>query len=167
MSAKHAVLGLLLDRPAYQYELANRLQERLGPTWTINPGHLSQTIRKLEGEGLIERVESVPERRRDRHIFAITENGSEEFERWWFEEQGAGATLSRRPLLVKLTLAGPERLKAALEQIEAYELDCAARLKEVARQREEVPEGPQLRADHVLLRLGLRGDMFQLEGELG
>ena len=45
MSAKHAVLGWLAHRPAYPYELADRLQERLGPTWAINSGQLSQLIR--------------------------------------------------------------------------------------------------------------------------
>jgi DNA-binding PadR family transcriptional regulator len=165
MSAQHAVLGLLLDRPAYAYQLANRLEERLGPAWAINSGQLSATLQKLEGGGLVQEVDDPSENRKGRRIFAITKDGIDEFERWWSEEQ-RGNPLSRRPLLLKLALAGPERLKTSLRQIEAYELECAERLKEVASQHDAVPEGPQLRADHVLLKLGLRGDMFQLEGEL-
>lgn len=165
MSARHALLGLLLDRPAYPYDLGNRLEEQLGPTWALNPGQLSRAIARMRKEGLIIRVPA--EDRRGRKVVAITEKGIAEVERWWSEESQSGAPLFRRPLLVKLTLAGPEHLRATLRQIEAYELDCAERLKDIARRREAVPEGPQLRADHVLLRLGLRGDMFQLEGELG
>jgi DNA-binding PadR family transcriptional regulator len=167
MSAKHALLGLLLQRPAYPYELADRLQARLGPTWAINSGQLYQTINRMEEEGLSEHASSPEEAREDRHVYAITEPGFEEFERWWSEDSVGGARLSRRPLLVKITLAGPERLKDALEQIDAYERNCAERLKEFSGKREAVPEGGStVRADHVLLRLGLSADIFQLEGEL-
>jgi DNA-binding PadR family transcriptional regulator len=166
MSAKHALLGLLLNRPSYSYELADRLQARLGPAWGINSGQLSQTIRRLEQDGLIEPVDGPAEGRDDRHVFAITELGAEEFERW-FGDSEYRARLTRRPLLVKIALAGPERLKDALKQIDDYERDCAEQLKQLATQREEVPvEGLPVRADHVLLRLGLSADVFQLEGEL-
>jgi DNA-binding PadR family transcriptional regulator len=166
MSAKHALLGLLRHRSAYPYELADRLQSRLGPAWAINSGQLYQTVQRLEAEGLIERVDGPAESRDDRHIFAITELGSDEFERWFCSDTG-GARLSRRPLLAKITLAGPERLKDALNHIDAYELDCVQRLAELSRWREGVSvDGPQVRADHVLLRLGLSADIFHLESEL-
>jgi DNA-binding PadR family transcriptional regulator len=165
MSAKHALLGLLLDRPAYPYQLANRLQGRLGPTWQINSGQLYQTIDRMERDGLIERVDGAVDDQDDRHVFAITDSGVEEFERW-FGSAANGVRLSRRPLLVKITLAGPRRLKDALEQIDAYELECVLRLQELSRMRETNPEGPQVRADYVLLRLNLSADISQLEGEL-
>ncbi len=166
MSAKHALLGLLLDRSAYPYELANRLQHRLGPAWEINSGQLYQLVKRMEEDGLIERVQDVPRDRDDRHVFAITGEGVVEFERWF--DQAAGAVrLCRRPLLVKVTFAGPQRLREALAKIDSYELQCAERLNEIARLREELPgDGPLVRADHLLLRLNLSADIFQLEGEL-
>jgi DNA-binding PadR family transcriptional regulator len=166
MSAKHALLGLLLDRSAYPYELADRLQRRLGPAWAVNSGQLYQTVARLEQEGLIERVAGSGGTREDRHVFAITEAGVAEFERW-FEQTTGGARLSRRPLLVKITLAGAERQREVLRQIDLYELDCAQRLKELSSMREAIAlEKARLRADHVLLRLNLSADIFQLEGEL-
>ena len=166
MSAKHALLGLLLNRPAYPYELANRLQERLGPAWRINSGHLYQTIDRLERDGLIEPVDGPAGGRDDRNVYAITELGVEEFESW-FGETIDRARLSRRPLLAKITLAGPERLKAVLEQIDAYAVDCAEQLKELSKKREKVHvDSLPVRADHVLLRLGLSADIFQMRGEL-
>jgi DNA-binding PadR family transcriptional regulator len=167
MSAKHALLGLLAQRSAYPYELADRLQRRLGPAWAINSGQLYQTISRMEKDGLIKRVSGTVDGREDRHVFAITDSGEEEFERW-FEDTTTGARLSRRPLLVKITLAGPERLKDALRQIEAYELDRATRLKELSRARDSITavEGPNVREDQVLLRLNLSMDIYQLEGEL-
>jgi DNA-binding PadR family transcriptional regulator len=167
MSAKHALLGLLLHKPAYPYELANRLQARLGPAWAINSGQVYQTIKAMEKEGLIEPVDGPAGGRPARHIFAITESGGEEFERW-FETTTDGAQLTRRPLQVKITLGGPERLRDALEQIDAYERDCAARLKALSKTAEEqIPDdGLHVRADYVLLRLNLSADIIQLEGEL-
>jgi DNA-binding PadR family transcriptional regulator len=167
MSAKHALLGLLLDKPAYRYELGNRLQERLGPAWAINSGHLYQTIERLEKEGLIKHIDGTRQNRDDRHMFAITDDGAVEYERWFENDIGA-AQLLRRPLLVKITLAGPERLRDTLRQIDAYELDCVVRLREISRQQDEISIGSlRVRADHVLLRLGLSADISHLEAELG
>jgi len=166
MSAKHTLLGLLLQGPAYPYQLADRLQQLMGPAWRINSGHLYQTINRIEEEGLVEPVDAHRRASRNRHVVAITASGEEEFERWW-EEPTDKAQPSRRTLLAKITLAGPERLKDALTQIEAYELKHAARLKEFLRAREAISlGGPKVRADQVLLGLNLTAEIIQLEGEL-
>jgi DNA-binding PadR family transcriptional regulator len=167
MSAKHALLGLLRERPAYGYQLGERLQQRLGPAWAINSGHLYQTLKRMEQEGLIERVDDPERDRDDRHVFALTDSGDAEFQSW-FEQDGSGPQLPRRPLLLKITLAGPDRLEDALRQIDSYERDCAGRLKELSRAQDEIPdEDLRVRADHVLLRLGLSADISHLKAELG
>jgi DNA-binding PadR family transcriptional regulator len=166
MSAKHALLGLLLDHPAYPYQLADQMQQRLGPAWKVNSGQLYQTIKGLEKDGLIERVRGVSEDHDDRHVFQATERGVLEFERF-FDQTPEPVRLCRRPLLVKITFAGPRRLAEAQAKVDAYEAQCAKRLAETARQHEEISaEGPLLRADRLLLRLNLSADVFQLEGEL-
>ena len=167
MSAKHALLGLLRTKPAYPYELADRLQARLGPAFAINSGQLYQTIKRLELDGQIEPVDGHPGRQADRHVFAITPGGEEEWTRW-FESEPEGARLFRRPLMVKISLADPDHFTDALQQIEGYENDCIDRLNELlARWDEAVPvEGLGVRAEQVLLRLGLSGDVIQLRGEL-
>jgi DNA-binding PadR family transcriptional regulator len=167
VSAKHALLGLLLDRPAYRYQLGDRLQERLGPAWKINSGQLYQTIERLEADGLIERIDSATDDQHERHVFAVTTAGEDEFEHW-FEGSMSRTRLLRRPLLVKITLAGPERLKDTLQEIDDYEGECAASLRERLRLREAIPLGGlRVRADHELLRLNLSADIAQLEAELG
>jgi len=165
MSAKHALLGLLLHRPAYRYQLGERLQERLGPAWKINSGQLYQTVRRLAADGLIERIDSAPDDQDELHVYAITVPGVEEFESW-FDAAVSTARLSRRPLLVKITLAGPERLKDTLEEIDTYEHHCMGALEKHRRLREEIPVTAQVRADHELLRVNLSADIAQLEGEL-
>jgi DNA-binding PadR family transcriptional regulator len=164
MSAKHAVLGLLQQRAAYPYELGDRLQARLGPAWAINSGQLSQTMKGLEREGLIEQVDRG---RGDRNVFAITERGTRELERWWEEDEAPEIRLLRRSLLLKLALAGPDQLKDALGQIERYEGRCAERIKAIVETRDSVPlDGIQVRAEDMVLRMGLSGDIYQLEAEL-
>jgi DNA-binding PadR family transcriptional regulator len=166
MSAKHALLGLLLERPAYPYQLADQLKQRLGPAWKVNSGQLYQAVKALEKDGLIERVEAGDSDHEDRHVFGITEEGVCEFERF-FHQDSEAVRLCRRPLLVKITFAGSRKLDEALAKIEAYEYECAQQLTQIGRLREELSaDGPLLRADHLLLRLNLSADVFQLEGEL-
>lgn len=163
MSAKHALLGLLLDKPGYPYELGDRLQRRLGPGWSVNPGQLYQTIDRLQRDGLIEVAENVVGHD-NRNVYAITTDGLEEFERW-FDEMSGRARPARRPLLAKITLAGPERLQRALSQIDAYERDRAESLGELVRSRESITLSRK-RADEILLHLNLSYDIAQLEADL-
>jgi DNA-binding PadR family transcriptional regulator len=166
-ASKHALLGLLLDQPGYSYQLSDRLQQRLGPAWKVNRGQVHHEIKAMETEGLVERIESIPGARGDRHVFAITEEGATEFERWFDETPMKAVRLSRRPVLVKITFAGPRRLQEAMAQVDAYERGCAGQLNEIVSLREALPaEGPLVRADHLLLRLSLSADIFQMEGEL-
>jgi PadR family transcriptional regulator AphA len=173
MSAKHALLGFLIQRSSYPYELEHRLLQRLGPAYAVNSGQLSQTLKRMEEDGLIERVGvagAATQGPKERHVFKATPSGAEEFERWFAQETKV-TPLSRRALTVKLALAGPARLADALEQIVAYELKCAGRLTELSRLHDSVDESvtvadPRLRADHVLARLSLTADIYSLEAEL-
>jgi DNA-binding PadR family transcriptional regulator len=166
MAAKHVLLGLLLDRPAYPYQLADRMQQRLGPSWKVRSGPLYQAVKGLQRDGLIERVNKSPDGQDERHVYAITERGVEEFERWF--EQTPDTVRSSRPLLVKITFAGPDRLARAMSKVEDYERECAERLTALAAMCEALPgtEEDLLRADHLLLRLNLSSDIYALEGEL-
>jgi len=173
MSAKHVLLGFLLQRSSYPYELGDRLVQRLGPGWKVNSGQLSQELKRMEQDGLIEPLGGAGAETRgpkDRHVFKATASGAEEFERWFAEETKV-TSLSRRPLTAKLTLAGPARLGDALEQIAAYQLQCAQRLTELSRLHDSVDESvtvqdPRVRADHVLLRVNLSADIYALQAEL-
>lgn len=166
MSAKHALLGLLLNRPAYPYELSDRLPSRLGPAWRLNSGQVYGAIKAMERDGLVEEVDTVDGAHENRRVFAITALGVEEFERW-FAADTDGVKLSRRPLVVKIILAGPSRLEEALAHIDAYEQDCAETLNVITASRDELGwEAPILRADNVLLRLGMSVEVHELEGEL-
>ena len=167
VSAKHAVLGLLLEGPAYQYELRDRLKHRLGPAWEVNTGQLSRVVAELERDELIAPVAPVATRNRRRRFYCITERGMEELERW-LEEEDEGVKLPRRPLLVKLTLGGRQLLQDnALAMLDAYEADCTHMTEELNRLLAEIPpDGSLVRADRLLLRLNLSADVAHVQGEL-
>lgn len=166
MAARHALLGLLLDRPAYPYQLAAQLQQRLGPSWKVNSGQLYHAIERLEKAGLIERAPVSSPDHEGRNVFQITDAGIDEFERF-FSDCTDDARLARRPLLVKITFGGPERLPDALRKLDAYERKVTATLRQITCRLDELlAEGPTLRADAVLLRLSLSADVFSLEAEL-
>ena len=165
MSTRQAVLGLLLQRDAYGYEMEERLRSQLGPAWDLTSGHISGTMKALARDGLIEEINRATGGRGRRRVFAITESGAEEHERWW-ADRSVEARLSRRPILVKIALAGPDRLTDALAHIDAYERECAKKLNELSRARDDVPSDAPVRADHVSLRLGLSADIIELEGLL-
>jgi DNA-binding PadR family transcriptional regulator len=166
------LLGLLLDHPAYPYQMADRLEQRLGPSWQVDSGQLYKTVKLLERGGLIERVDAAAEKpgtdnRAERHVFSITQRGIEEFERW-FDQTRDPVRLPRRPLLAKITFAGPERLARTMSKLDDYERDCAERLSETTCMRDALSntEDELLRADHLLLRLNLSTDIYSLEVEL-
>lgn len=166
MSARHALLGLLLDRPAYPYQLVSQLAQRLGPAWKVNSGQVYNAMDSMERAGLIERAPEASRDHEGRHVYQVTEQGIAEFERF-FEEACDSARLPRRPLLVKITFGGPQRLPDALRRLDAYERKCAQTLKEISHQREELQTGgPAPHAHDLLLRLSLSADLFQLEAEV-
>ena len=167
MSTKHALLGLLLEGSSYPYQLADRLKERVGPAWAVSSGQVYNTIGQMEKEGLIEPVSSrLRGRDKRRRFVSITDSGEREFEDW-LEAISGVVKLHRRPELLKITLAGPERLSTALGQIDAYEQSCTRLLNEFRDARYLIPhQRTPVRADHVLLRLNLSVDISLLEGEL-
>jgi DNA-binding PadR family transcriptional regulator len=167
MSTKHALLGLLIEGSSYPYQLADRLKERVGPAWAVSSGQVYNTISQMEEEGLIEPVAGrVGGRDQRRRFVSITDSGEREFEDW-LEAVLVSVKLPRRPELLKITLAGPERLKTVLSQIDAYEESYTKRLNEVKEVRDLIPrQRRSVRADHFLLRLNLGFDISLLESEL-
>jgi DNA-binding PadR family transcriptional regulator len=166
MSTKHALLGLLLEGPSYPYQLADRLKERLGPAWALGSGQLYNTISQMEEEELIEPVAGGSGDQTRRRSVSITDSGEKEFEDW-LEAILVTVKLPRRQELLKITLAGPGRLKTVLNHIDAYEERYAKRLNEFKDVRSLIPHQPTLvRADHILLRLNLSFDISLMEGEL-
>jgi DNA-binding PadR family transcriptional regulator len=75
---KHAVLGLLVQRPGYPYEVAQRFRRDVGSAWELNTSHIYFLLNQLETEGLV----VARPRARDRNHYFPTADGRREFENW-------------------------------------------------------------------------------------
>jgi DNA-binding PadR family transcriptional regulator len=59
-----SLLALVLERPAHGYDLANRLADRLGASWSIVPKDIYRLLEGLEEDGLLSVSEEREEGRR-------------------------------------------------------------------------------------------------------
>jgi DNA-binding PadR family transcriptional regulator len=125
MSAKHAVLGLVIERPGYGYQLAQRLDERCG-AWGWEPSGVYDALSRLESE---EHVRAVREkgsgatgRGAPRKIYESTAQGVAFFEDWILKSSPPSPF--RQELDLKLLFSGPEFLSALIDQTWAQEQMC-------------------------------------------
>jgi DNA-binding PadR family transcriptional regulator len=171
MALKHAVLGLLLERPGYGYDLMQRLETRLGPAWQLNPSTVYAALDQLEKEELIvgrqpdeEEPETRMRRRVRRVVYEVTEPGKVAFEAWM-----ARPTVQLEPirgeLQLKVAAARPEDVPALLNSIDHAELltrmlweECSA--CEAAR---DLAAGPTAGLAHTAAVLRLEGELHWLE----
>jgi DNA-binding PadR family transcriptional regulator len=80
MSVKHALLGLLSERPKYGHQLRQEFEEKTGDVWPLNVGQVYTTLQRLERDGLVESDETDSEGPQKR--FRITDAGAEELTQW-------------------------------------------------------------------------------------
>jgi len=86
LTVKHALLGLLAQRPMHGYELNSAFEETVGTLWELNIGQIYNTLRLLERDGLVAFHSQEQEGRGPaRKKYAITEVGRQELARWLSE----------------------------------------------------------------------------------
>ncbi|HJQ01502.1 MAG TPA: PadR family transcriptional regulator [Jatrophihabitans sp.] len=93
MPIHHAVLALLTDGPSHGYQLKAEFERSVGPQWgTLNIGHLYQVLARLSDDGLVSSERQFQSARPDRVVYALTDEGAAELDRWLTEpsERQAG-----------------------------------------------------------------------------
>jgi DNA-binding PadR family transcriptional regulator len=128
MSVKHAVLGLLLERRSYGYELVQRLTNRVGPAWSLSPSAVYGALDQLEAAGAVQgqlreavgREGDRPSRRGGRVVYAPSLKGVEVFRRW-IESPSARREPLRSELQLKVAFARPEDVDVLLRTLEQEE----------------------------------------------
>jgi DNA-binding PadR family transcriptional regulator len=152
MSVKYAVLGLLVQRKGYGYDLVQRFEEQVGPAWQLNAGAIYVALDKLEQDGLVRPVASgdgEPLTRRrtvrgaPRVVYEPTETGAARFEEWMANSSSMSPL--REELHLKLALSSPRNLPRLVEMTVEQERVCLARLEEhvSSRSYEELLGSPQ------------------------
>jgi DNA-binding PadR family transcriptional regulator len=77
------VLGLLIERPTYAYDLAQRFERRYGDALQLsNIGHVYTALGALETRGLIEEIPGPREGRQPKPRYRSTETGRHAYREW-------------------------------------------------------------------------------------
>lgn len=79
MSLRHAVLGLLAEKPASGYDLKRRFERSMRHVWAATQSQVYTELGKLADDELIHMS---AEGARGRKVYAITQKGRDELMRW-------------------------------------------------------------------------------------
>ena len=87
MTVRHAVLGLLAQRPRHGYELRAAFEAVAGgaENWDLKPAQVYTTLARMEKSGLVSEQSIEQDGGPEKRIYAITPEGEETL-RTWFSE---------------------------------------------------------------------------------
>ncbi|QDQ20398.1 PadR family transcriptional regulator [Corynebacterium glutamicum] len=104
MSIKHALLVLMLDEPTSASQLQTKFEETMG-IWQLNIGQVTQTIQRLQRDGLAETAgTTISSNGRTVDTFQPTDLGRE-FVTEWFESPVTVTLSERDELVTKIAIA--------------------------------------------------------------
>ena len=158
-SVAWALLGLVIERPSYGYELAQRFRRIYGETLVLS-GHqrIYIALDALRVRSLIEEVSGEPPeasaRRRPRPRYRATPAGMSAYQDWLFnqmEEQRQRSRLFAR----QLAMLEPH---AALEVLDQYERECLLNNDE--------PQEPTTERQSVAVRLAEEEEQLGMQVRL-
>jgi DNA-binding PadR family transcriptional regulator len=127
-SFRGALLGLVLERPGHTYDLANRLGERLGRSWSVDTKDIYRLLGNLEAEELVvARPEKRSGRRQPLMIYHPTESTAAGLAEWM------ATLLPKEPMRIgiraKVAVAREEDARSLLLALREYERECLKLLK--------------------------------------
>lgn len=106
MSVRHAILGMLAQRPRHGYDLHAAFEALVGgvANWEVKPAQIYTTLTRLEESGLVACASDMGEGDEpDRRIYAITIQGVDALHEWF--TNGAAPDHQRDEFYVKLMVA--------------------------------------------------------------
>jgi DNA-binding PadR family transcriptional regulator len=142
MSAKHAILGLVIERPGYGYQLAQRLEQRFGSS-AFAPSGVYSALDQLSREEFVRAAGEMgvgPARRAaPRTIYEATSQGVDHFEAWILGSSPAPPL--RDELHMKIALCRPRNLPRLIDLVYGQELTCLGRLRDLEHNADGEPAG--------------------------
>ncbi|MER6508319.1 PadR family transcriptional regulator [Nonomuraea sp. NPDC001636] len=148
MSTGHVLLGFLAERPKHGYELKKEHDHRLAGAKPLAYGQVYATLQRLERDGLAEVAETQQEGGPERTLFAITDAGRAELERW-LNTVEPSAPYVAGPLFARVAVAGKAADGYLLRQREAH----LARMRELTAEKATGSPAQVLAADYALQHL--------------
>jgi len=104
MSVRHAVLGLLAQRPRHGYELRTAFQAVGGgeENWDVKPAQIYTTLSRLQQSGLVAEEGIEQDGGPEKRIYAITPAGRKALKEWF--DSGVALEPQRDEFFIKLML---------------------------------------------------------------
>jgi DNA-binding PadR family transcriptional regulator len=104
LPVRHAVLGLLTQRPRHGYELRAAFEALVGgeENWAVKPAQIYSTLTRLEKSGLVVEESVEQDAGPEKHVYAITPAGSQALQAWFAE--GTEREHQRDEFFIKLML---------------------------------------------------------------
>jgi DNA-binding PadR family transcriptional regulator len=156
-----ATLALIAERGGHGYELAHRLNRRLGPTWQVGAKQIYPILDELVRTGLATSVEEAnPDRpRQPRIVYRATDRASEVLQLWMRSPVAKEPT--RPDLIARIASATPADAAELTEALDEYERD----LQELLQANDQTNR--PISSWNTLLLSVVRGHTdAQLQGEL-
>jgi DNA-binding PadR family transcriptional regulator len=155
---KGALLALLVQGPSYGYELANRLERLLGPSWPILRPSLYRMLRALRAEGLIS-SESSGEMHSARIVYSATDLAEPALVVWM--ESPLPLEQAQLQLQARMVVARQEDLPSLLVALDGHERALFAKRAEI---KAGLPARHSLRA--AMMYLVREASIQRINGEL-
>jgi DNA-binding PadR family transcriptional regulator len=115
-----ALLGLIVERPSYAYDLAQRFERRYGSVLTVsNIGHVYTALGMLSGRSLIEEIPGTRAGRQPKPHYRATETGMREYRSWLVDQAGEDRRRGQLFVLALAALANePDQLRDVMARYE-------------------------------------------------
>jgi DNA-binding PadR family transcriptional regulator len=156
---KGPLLALLLESPGHPYDLANRLIQRAGPAWRLDPNDAGRVLLRAEELGLVS--SSMAESKRSHHrirLYEPTELTATAVEHWM--SSVVPEESFRAELWARMVVSGPEHTPALLRAFDHYERQLFELLKEHS------DPFPTVTWTGLQLELARKGVVIRVEGDL-
>jgi len=150
MSIPMALLALLDGRPSHGFALKRRYDGLLGHDRELRYGQVYATLARLERDGLADGVGLQPGEGADRKVYAISQNGVAELDRWLATPQLPGGRPAELFTRVILALVAH---RPADEVLDAQRVVYLARMRELTAQRGEGDAVDRLARDFEMAHL--------------
>lgn len=116
-----ATLALIVERPGHGYELTHRLNQRLGPTWQIEPRQIYAILDDLAKAGLVYSVDdpTAGHARMRRVVYRPTKHAVLTLRRWMQTE--LDPVRLRPNVIARIASAAPGDAEELLRVLDEYE----------------------------------------------
>src|SRR5438105_2663271 len=118
VSLRHALLGVLKDKPLTGYDLVRHFQGTVGFLWSAPQSQIYPELRRMEADGLIIATVAPRGQRAQKGIYSVTDCGMTELRRWAKDFMPLPA--QRDPITLKAAFFDLAPLDAAREQLRAH-----------------------------------------------